>query len=414
MSSIKPMSSIKKVCFAAVVLTLFVSEVVRAKGPSDVPPEASADVFVPHPVVLKKRDVATLKMDSQAPDFRLRGVDDRWHSLADYDEAKVLALVFTCNHCPAAQKFEDDFNQMVKDYADHGVALVAISSSSPLGVEEWELGWSDVGDSYEDMKIRAKDREFLFPYLYDGDLQDASLAYGAMATPHVFVFDKERKLKYVGRPGLRPTKKNKLPGRATEMRAAIDALLAGQEVSPRTTPLVGCSTKWSWKNGHLSDPWNDWRKGEVTLEEIDLKGVQSLLANDSKRLRLVNVWATWCTTCIGEYSEFVKLHGIYHPRQIYDAKSGFEFVSICLDSPEKKPVAKRLLDRFESRVSNYLFDEQHLDDFVAAIDPDWNGALPYTLLVEPGGKVLYRCQGAADFVKLRKIIIEQPTMGRLQ
>ena len=187
MSSIKPMSSIKKVCFAAVVLTLFVSEVVRAKGPSDVPPEASADVFVPHPVVLKKRDVATLKMDSQAPDFRLRGVDDRWHSLADYDEAKVLALVFTCNHCPAAQKFEDDFNQMVKDYADHGVALVAISSSSPLGVEEWELGWSDVGDSYEDMKIRAKDREFLFPYLYDGDLQDASLAYGAMATPHVFV-----------------------------------------------------------------------------------------------------------------------------------------------------------------------------------------------------------------------------------
>ncbi len=401
------MTSLKSVFFVIIVLTLLASGNVRGKGPSDEP-------FVPHPVVLEKRDVSTLKIGDQAPDFRLRGVDDRWHSLAEFDEDKVLALVFTCNHCPAAQKFEDDFNQIVEDYAGQGVALVAISSSSPLGVEEWELGWSDVGDGFDDMKIRAKDREFLFPYLYDGDLQEASLAYGAMATPHVFVFDHDRALKYVGRPGLRPTRANKLPGHASEMRAAIDAILADREVSPRTTPLVGCSTKWSWKNGHLSAPWNDWRKGEVTLKDIDLAGVQTLLANESKRLRLVNVWATWCTACIGEYSEFVKLHGIYHPREIYDAKSGFELVSLCLDSPDKKGVAKRLLDRFESRVSNHFFDTEQLDEFVAKVDSEWDGALPYTLLVEPGGKVLYRCQGAADFVKLRKIIIEHPSMGRLQ
>ena len=371
-------------------------------------------LFVPNPVVLEKRPVTRLAIGAKAPEFRLPGVDGRWHALSDYEEAKVLVIIFTCNHCPAAQKFEQDFNAIAREYASKGVALIAISSSSPLGVEDWELGWCDIGDDYESMKVRAKEKKFLFPYLYDGDDQRASLAYGALTTPHLFVFDEEKILRYTGRPGKRPTKRNKLTGRADDLRSAIDDLLSGRKIAKPVTVNIGCSTKWSWKHGHLSEPWNDWRKTEVTLQEIDDAGIKDLLKNDSNRLRLVNVWATWCTSCLGEYTNFVKLHGIYHPRELYDAKSGFEFVSLCVDSLEKKEVAKNLLDRFQSRVKNYIYDEERVEQLAELLDPQWSGALPYTVLIAPGGEVLYRYQGAVDFAELRKLIIEYPTMGRLQ
>ena len=141
----------------------------------------------------------TLAPGATAPDFNLLGVDGKNYSLADFKEAKVLAVLFTCNHCPTAQAYEDRIIRLVDDYGDKSFALVAISPNSEKGLLLSELGYSDLGDSYEDMQIRHKDKGFNFPYLYDGDTQEVSLKYGPVATPHIFIFDQQRKLQYVGR-----------------------------------------------------------------------------------------------------------------------------------------------------------------------------------------------------------------------
>ena len=134
-------------------------------------------------------------------------------------------VVFTCNHCPTAQAYEDRLIRLTADYKDKGVALVAIMPNDPTSINLDELGYTDMGDSFEEMKLRAKEKNFNFPYLYDGETEKASLAYGPIATPHVFIFDKNRILRYSGRIDdmEKPTK----PPTVMDARAAIDELLAG-------------------------------------------------------------------------------------------------------------------------------------------------------------------------------------------
>ena len=104
-----------------------------------------------------------LELGAAAPDFALPGVDGKTYRLADFAAAKVLVCVFTCNHCPTAQAYEERLVQMHADFKDRGVAMVAISPNDPLAVRLDELGYTDVNDSLEDMKIRARDRGFAFP-----------------------------------------------------------------------------------------------------------------------------------------------------------------------------------------------------------------------------------------------------------
>src|SRR5271155_3345303 len=141
----------------------------------------------------------TLAIGSTAPDFSLPGIDGKTHKLSEYSNAKVLAIVFTCNHCPTAQLYESRIKKLADDYRGRGVTLVAIEPNDPEAVWLSELGYTDVSDSLEEMKIRAEYRHFNFPYLYDGETQSVARAYGPKATPHVFIFDAERKLRYEGR-----------------------------------------------------------------------------------------------------------------------------------------------------------------------------------------------------------------------
>ena len=170
------------------------------------------------------KDVKTLKIDAPAPELNLPGVDGKTCRLADFADAKVLVVIFTCNHCPTAQAYEQRIIQLHADYRKKGVTLVAISPNDPQAVRLDELGYSDVGDSFADMKRHAKRRGYKFPYLYDGETQRVSTAFGALATPHVFIFDHKRKLRYNGRIDDADVK----PPKSHDARNAIDDLLAGQ------------------------------------------------------------------------------------------------------------------------------------------------------------------------------------------
>ena len=358
--------------------------------------------FTANPQPVAKREVITLAVGEAAPDFKLMGVDGNYHTLADYADAELLVIVFTANHCPTAQAYEQRLIDYTRDYKTKGVQVVAISPNSPLGLLYNELGYSDLGDDYTDMIIRHRDAEFNFPYLYDGDDHAASLQFGPVATPHTFVFDKERKLAYVGRMDKieRPGKAN-----AEDLRAATDALLAGNTPAEPTTKTFGCSTKWAWKTEYKEQVAEEWAAQPVTLESIDLDGVAKLMQNDGENLRLINLWATWCGPCVREYPDFMVLQQMYGGRN-------FEFVSLSTDKPDQTEKALKFLKKTHSPVRNYQYAGEDVYELVEAIDPAWNGAIPYTVLVAPGGEVVWRHQSDVDFLELKRAIVEHELMGR--
>lgn len=362
----------------------------------------TAEAFVPNPIRIDKVDVKTLEIGAKAPDFNLPASDGQFYKLEDFSDAEVLCVLFTCNHCPTAQAYEDRVVQIDKDYKDKGVALVAISPNSDEALLHEECGYTDLRDGYAELALRAKDRGFNFPYLYDGDNHAVSLEYGPVATPHVFVFDKNRLLTYVGR-----LDKSEKPGSANaeDLRAALDATLAGNPVAEATTKTFGCSVKWSWKDEYTHKVNSEWAEKQVSLDPIDEKGIEDLLKNDSDKLRLVNVWATWCGPCILEYPDFITIHRMYAGRD-------FEFVSITADEMANKDKAQAFLQKSGSAVQNYIFNGKDKYSLIEAIDPAWNGALPYTVLVEPGGKVVYSTQGTIEPLALKKTIVEHPMIGR--
>jgi thiol-disulfide isomerase/thioredoxin len=345
----------------------------------------------------------TLEIGAAAPDFKLMGVDGKTYSLATFKNAEVLVVVFTCNHCPTAQAYEDRIIKMTSDYANKNVAVVAIMPNDPTCLRLDELDFSDLGDSYEEMKIRAKEKKFNFPYLYDGETETASRAYGPVATPHVFVFDKERKLRYEGR--VDDTESPfKIP-KNTDTRNAIDALLNNREVPVKTTKVFGCSIKWSEKKDLVEKFRIAWAKEPVGVKMIDSDSLSKLMKNASDKLLLINFWSTASDPSKNEFPEFVTINRMYRDRD-------FEFISVCIDQPSTKDKVLGFLQMQQASNTNFLFSADDKNKFIQAADPTWHRELPYTVLVEPGGKILYSKQGPIDPAALKTTIVNNPMIGR--
>ena len=334
----------------------------------------------------------TLEPGAKAPDFSLPGTDGKIHTLSEFKASKLLLVVFSCNHCPTAQAYQDRLISICNDYRPKGVAVVVISPNSMKSLNLWEQGWSDLGDSFEEMKIRAKDKGYNFPYLYDGDDEKVSMAYGPVATPHAFLFDSKRLLRYAG--CIDNSMEN---GRGEILRAAIDDVLAGKEVKEPVTKVFGCSTKWAWKTAETEKLYRQWSQLPVTLENIDAAGIKELVSNKSDKLRLINVWATWCGPCVMEFPDLVTIDRIYRSRN-------FEFISINADKLSRKENVLTFLQKNEASNKNFIFSSDKNNELVESVDPQWTGALPYTILVEQGGNIAYRIQGPIDMIAVRKLI----------
>lgn len=360
--------------------------------------------FVANPQMVEEKPIGKLAIGDKAPDFNLPGVDGNFHQLSDYSEADVLVVNFTCNHCPTAQAYEDRFIQAVEDYKGKNVAFVAISTNSPIAILPEELGYTDLSDTYEEMKIRAKDKGYNFPYLYDGDQHEFSLAYGPTATPHVFVFNKDRKLTYSGRIDA-----SEKPGTANaeDLRNAIDLTLQGKSLPPdqAQTPSFGCSMKWAWKNDYTIKTNKAWKEKEVNLEKLSPSELAELLKNDTDELLLVNFWATWCGPCIIEYPEFVTLQRMYGERD-------FQFVSVSMDNPDQEAKVLKFLKGKASALPNYIMNTNDKYEVIEVVGENWDGSLPITLLVEPGGEIAYFVPGTIDLLALKRQIVDHPLIGR--
>ena len=180
----------------------------------------------------------TLDVGVKAPDFTLKGVDGKMHSLADYADRKAVVVIVSCNHCPTVIQYEDRMTQIQKDYAGKGVQLIVINGNETDGHPT---------DDFAHMVQRAKERGFDFPYLRD-DTQEVVRAYGAVRTPEVFLLGPDRTLVYHGRIDDNPDDPKRV--RRHDLRVALDEVLAGKPVSVPKTPSIGCTVKWWGKDPH--------------------------------------------------------------------------------------------------------------------------------------------------------------------
>jgi peroxiredoxin len=366
---------------------------------------------------LHANDIQDLKIGDAAPDFKLLGIDDKRHTLGDYRAAKVLMVAFISNHCPDSHAAEARIKKLIRDMPAGQFSLVAINPNSPDGLSIDELGFSKYNDGFDDMKKYAADEGFNFPYLYDGETQAIAKAYGCLATPHVFVFDADRKLRYKGQ-----FDDSRFADEATvtsqDARHAVEALLAGKPVPVEITKPHGCSTKWLDKKDLVSKKVEKWDKTPVDVELIDAAGVVGLRKNGTSKMRLFNVWATTCAPCVAEFPELVTTARKFGLRD-------FELITISTDDPKDSAKVKAflekrgagLLDRLkpslkaEGRTTNsYIFKEADTNALMKALDPEWPGAIPHTVLVGTNGEILWRHNGAVNGEELRTVILEK--MGR--
>lgn len=338
-----------------------------------------------------------LPIGSHAPDFTLPGIDGKTHSLKDYNSSKILAIIFTCNHCPVAQMYEKRIKQLVTDYRSRGVAFVVIMGNDDRAEKFSEWGFTDVGDSFEDMKIRAAYRRFNYPYLYDGATQAVTRKYGPSATPHIFIFDEKRILRYEGRIDSNPREQL---ATKHEARDALDALLAGREVAVKDTPAMGCSTKWAFKESNVAaeDAADDAKP--VTVDLITPAQLKSLIANkDSDNLLLINFWATWCGPCMEEFPELEKMVRMYAERRV-------QIVTVSVNSPDEESLVLGFLKKQHAFNRNLLLNSNDSADAVAAFGPGWKGAVPFTALIGTNGQILYSIQGDLRPIELRRALLK--------
>jgi peroxiredoxin len=337
----------------------------------------------------------TLALGASAPDFSLPGVDGQIHKLSDYASSPILVVVFTCNHCPIAQMYEKRIQQLANDYKDKGVSVVAIQGNDPQAIRIDELDSSDVSDTLPEMKIRVQYKHLTYPYLYDGDTQKVTRAYGPQATPHAFIFDQQRHLRYEGR--IDNSYRTELV-KTQDARNAIDALLAHKEVAVKHTGVFGCSTKWSEKAAGRQAALEKINEEPVTVETISKSELTKLRTNSSHQMMLVDFWATWCGSCIVEFSDLQDTLRMYGSRD-------YSLVTVSANMPDEQPSVLRFLQKKHATSRNYLFDSQDTASLQTAFDPKWDSAVPYTILLSGDGKVLYKQLGSVDLLELKRTIL---------
>jgi thiol-disulfide isomerase/thioredoxin len=325
-------------------------------------------------------------------------------------------IAFLSNHCPESHATEGRIKKLLADMKDKSFGFVAINPNSPDGLSLNELGYSKYNDGFEDMKKYAVDAGFDFPYLYDGKTQEVAKAYGCLATPHIFVFDAERKLRYKGQ-----FDDSRFADPATvktqDARNAVEAMLAGKPVPVEVTKPHGCSTKWNMKHAGIVATMQNWDKKPVDVEPIDAAGVAALRKNGTKKVRLFNVWATWCVPCVEEFPELVA------SARRFDLRD-FEMITISADNPKDAEKAKAFLEKQGAGPSDrqkgllksdglktnaYIYTGSDISELMKGLDPSWPGAIPHTVLVGPNGDIIWSHNGTINGDELRAKVIDYMT-----
>jgi peroxiredoxin len=336
-----------------------------------------------------------LAIGSPAPEFALPGVDGRIHKLNEYAGAKILAIVFECNHCPVSQLYESRIEKLYHDYRNKGVAFVAINPNNPKSIRLNELGYTDVTDSLEEMKIRTAFRHIEWPYLYDGETQGVSIKFGVVATPHIYLFDQARKLQYQGR--IDDNQREDLV-KSQDARNALEAMLAGKPVPVTETNAFGCTTKWMSKATGVEEEWAKIQSEPVTVEMVGAEELKKLRSNPEKKVLLVNFWSTNCAGCASQFADLETTYRMYRLR-------AFDFITVATDGPDQSQAVLAFLKKQYASSPNKQFASADAAALQSAWGSRWKLGTPFTMVIGPEGNVLYQKEGKIDLLDVRRTIL---------
>jgi peroxiredoxin len=337
-----------------------------------------------------------LPIGSSMPEFNLPGIDGKTHSSDEYKNAKILAIVFESNHCPVSIAYETRIRGIYQDYKDKGLQLVAINPNNPSTVALSELGYTDLTDSMPQMKIRAALRHIEWPYLYDGDTQTTTIKFGAVATPHIFIFDQDRKLRYEGRID-DSTAIEKV--KVSDARNAIDAILAGQPVTVASTQTFGCSTKWL--SSHSAGVARETAKinaEPVNLTPVSADDLKALRANKTDKTVIVEFWSLKCKDCLETFNDYETTWWMYRLRK-------FDMITVSTDSPKDSAAVLDYLKQQHAGGKNLQFDSTDTKALQAAVGEKWKLGTPFAMVIGPDGNVVYQKAGKADVLVVRRHVL---------
>ena len=294
-----------------------------------------------------------------------------------------------------SQLYEGRIEKLYADYRRKGVTLVAINPNNAKAVRLDELGYTDVTDSLPEMKVRARLRGIDWPYLYDGETQAVSTKFGAVATPHIFLFDQQRKLRYQGR--IDDNQREDLV-KSQDARNAIDALLSDRPVPVAETKAFGCTTKWLSKGSGVEQEWARIQNEPVTVDMVDPEGLKTLRTNPTDKVTVAYFWSTGCNLCTSQISDLETTYRMYRKR-------AFNLVTISTNPPADAPAVLALLKKEYASSANRQFATADRAGLQAAWGETWKPGMPLTMVIAPGGTVLYRKEGKIDILEVRRVVL---------
>jgi thioredoxin-related protein len=245
------------------------------------------------------------------------------------------------------------------------------------------------------MKIRTAFRHIEWPYLYDGETQGVSIKFGVVATPHIYLFDKDRKLQYQGR--IDDNQREDLV-KSQDARNAIEAMLAGRPVPVTETHAFGCTTKWMSKATGVEEEWAKIEAEPVTVDMVAADDLKKLRANGTGKVLLVSFWSTGCSACASQFLDLETTFRMYRLR-------AFDFVTVATNPPADAPAVLAFLRKQHASNPNKQFASADAASLQAAWGARWKIGTPFTLVIAPDGKVLYEKEGKIDILDLRRTIL---------
>jgi peroxiredoxin len=344
---------------------------------------------------IQANEFPVLPIGSPLPEFTLPGIDGKMHKSSEYTKTKVLAVLFESNHCPVSQLYEGRAERLYEDYKAKGVTFVAINPNNAKAVRLNELGYTDVTDSLAEMKIRAAFRGITWPYLYDGETQALSMKFGAVATPHIFIFDQDRKLRYQGR--IDDNQREELV-KVKDARNAIDALLDGRPVPVTDTRAFGCTTKWMHKSQDVTAEWTRIQAEPVTVDMVGVEDLKALRANPTTKYTLVSFWSNQSKLSKDQFLDLETTFRMFRAR-------AFNLVTVSTDAPSAGAEVMAFLKSQYASSPNKQFATADRAGLQTAWGVKWNLAQPLTMVLAPGGAVLYQKEGKFDILEIRRIIL---------
>jgi thiol-disulfide isomerase/thioredoxin len=245
------------------------------------------------------------------------------------------------------------------------------------------------------MRTRADRRHLRYPYLHDSDEQTAAMSYGASAVPQIFVFDRDRKLRYEGRID---DNIDEARVRSPHARLALDALLADQSVATATTTPAGCLTRLNPATNTAADELAAIEAEPVTVSPASVADLTKLRTNPTRKVLLVNFWATWCGPCTSEFPDLQATYRMYRSR-------GFAMVTVSENDPAEREGVLAFLQKQHASTTNLLFASSDTAALQEAFDRNTSASVPFSVLLAPNGEVLYQEAGAVALERLRRVIL---------